>query len=466
MMARAIDMKNNNSQSDLNRRQFLRGGSFSTLMALMGGVAIKAQDKPKEEAAPTDYKTTGAPVKCGLIGCGAWGREILKTLAILPNAPVVAVCDNYGASLRRAKGSAPDAESYDDYKKLLENKDVQAVIVATPTHLHREIVLAVLQAGKHVYCEAPLAANIEDARAIAKAAQAAVKVNFQSGLQIRSDPQRLFLLQFIRSGAMGKTIKARAQWHRKQTWRSTSQDSQREKDLNWRLQRANSPGLIGELGIHQVDAAISFINGLPTSVTGFGGVLHHNDGREIPDAIQAVFEFPGHVRLSYESTIASSFDADYELYYGTDSTIMVRDNKAWMFKEVDAPLLGWEVFANKDSFYKETGISLVADASKSVRTATAATEEVDYSGTSLRHALQAFATNSNTHASDVKNFSENFDVNDTAALREYLESINKIKQPHAGYKEGFQATVAVLKANEAILKGQKLAFQKEWFELG
>ena len=98
----------------------------------------------------------------GVIGCGAWGREILTHLATLPRAEVVAVCDHYESFLNRAKNAAPKAEGYLDYEKLLENKDVQAVIVATPTHQHKEIVLAALAANKHVYCEAPLA-HIPDA---------------------------------------------------------------------------------------------------------------------------------------------------------------------------------------------------------------------------------------------------------------------------------------------------------------
>jgi predicted dehydrogenase len=231
------------------------------------------------------------------------------------------------------------------------------------------------------------------------------------------------------------------------------------------LQKGSSAGLVGEMGGHQIDAAISFINTLPVSVTGFGGVLSSSDGREVPDTVQAVFEFPNGVRLSYEATLASSFDAEYELYYGTDSAIMVRDNKAWMFKEVDAPLLGWEVYAQKDAFYKETGIALIADATKSTKAPSAEGGEAAFAESPLRHALQTFAINANAHSTAVEDFSANFDVNDTAALKEYMESINKVKQAHAGYKEGYQAAVTVIKANEAIVKGQKIVFQKEWFSL-
>ena len=89
-----------------------------------------------------------------------------------------------------------------------------------------------------------------------------------------------------------------------------------------------------------------------------------DDGRTVPDTIQALFEFPRGVHLVYHATLTSSFDNAYEMYHGNDSTIMMRDSKAWMFKEVDAPMLGWEVYARKDTFYKEQGVALVADATK------------------------------------------------------------------------------------------------------
>jgi predicted dehydrogenase len=129
----------------------------------------------------------------------------------------------------------PGAASTDDYKKILENKEVQAVIIATPSHLHRDIVLEALQAGKHVYCEAPMATTLDDTKAIAKAARDAIGQVFQPGLALRSDPQRHFLLQFIRTGAIGKNIMARSQWHKKQSWRFTSANADREKEINWRL---------------------------------------------------------------------------------------------------------------------------------------------------------------------------------------------------------------------------------------
>lgn len=451
---------------DVNRRDFLRGTSVATLMALMGGVKITAQDAAKDPAAPKGgpeaKKTVGPPVNFGVIGLGNWGREILNTLARLPNAPVVAVCDAYSVSLRRGGELTPKAQKLEDYRKLLEQPDVQAVIVATPSHLHAEVVLAALKAGKHVYCEAPLAATTEDARAIATAAKAAVKQVFQSGLQLRSEPQRRFLLPFIRSGATGNTVKARTQWHKKTSWRFTSINPDREKALNWRLSNESSPGLIGEIGIHQVDDMSVFFNARPVSVSGFGSIMLWKDGRDVPDTVQAVFEYPGGARLTCDCGLANSFDAEYEVLYGTDAAVMLRENKAWLFKEVDSPLLGWEVYARKDVFYKETGIALVADATKSTPKPEGV-EEAPYTNTPLSFALEAFINNVNEVGTAMEDFLATFGAADNKALAQHRSTLKLM--PAAGYQEGYEATVVALKANEAILKGQKVMFAKEWFDL-
>ena len=236
-------------------------------MAMMGGVELRAGDAPKPAAStepPLTKIPIGPTVKYGVIGLGARGREVLKDLALLPNAPVVAICDHYPSSLRRAgDNDAPKAERFDDYQKLLASKEVQAVVIATPTPDHREMALAALQAGKHVYCEAPLANSIEDAKAIAGAARDSVKLVFQAGLQERSHPQRQFLLPFIRAGASGETVMARAQSHRNNSWVSASSNPEHEKALNWRLHQKTSAGLMGEIGIHQIDAVSWFLKSTP-----------------------------------------------------------------------------------------------------------------------------------------------------------------------------------------------------------
>lgn len=459
-------MNRETDSTEFNRRDFIKGGSLATLMTMLGGVQMVA---PAKAQSATQDDSGRPKVKCALIGFGSWGRELAATLARVQQADLACICETYDPYIRRAKKAAPKAILEKDYRKVLDNKEIKAVLVATPSHMHREITLAALDAGKHVYCEAPLATTIEDARAIAKAGKAAVKQVFQAGLLYRSDSQRHFMLPFVRAGALGKTVLARAQWHKKQSWRFTSPNPEREQAMNWRLNDPTTIGLIGEYGIHQVDSVAWFLNALPVSVTGYGGVLFWKDGRQVPDTIQAVFEFPNGANLIYDATLANSFDSDYEMYYGSDAAVMLRDGKAWMFKEVDAPLLGWEVYANKTSFYKETGIALDANATKLAEKKKGKAGEGAGSlaatdiPTPIFSALDAFVSNANEVGAAVEDFSSGYDVNDLKALKNYLSTLKL--QPGASYQEGFEATVLAIKANEAIVKGQKIALSKELFDL-
>jgi predicted dehydrogenase len=355
----------------------------------------------------------------------------------MPQARLAAICDSYDVMLRRAERSHPDAARMGDVAELLQS-DVPAVIIATPTHQHREVALAALEAGKHVYCEAPLASSIEEAGTIARAAMRHPELVFQCGLQYRSDPQHRNIFQFIRSGAVGTPTMARAQWNTKASWRRASPSPQRESELNWRLDETVSPGLVGEVGIHQVDTAAWILRERPVAVTGFGDVVLWRDGRTVPDTIQAIFEFPSGVRMIYAATLTSSFDGAYDMFYGSDSTIMLRDSKGWMFKEVDAPLLGWEVYARKDTFYREKGIALVANATKLEAQGLDPAADDPNVETPVYYGLEAFF--------------------DNLAFGPY--------EPIASAQVGYEATVVALKANEAVMQNTRIEFEPEWFEVG
>jgi predicted dehydrogenase len=459
---------------DYNRRDFLVSGSAAALMAMLGAGcgnsappgSVQALAKTNDVAAG-DYVPPALRTKVAVIGLGSWGRELLHVLARIPHATIAAICDNYPGALRRSTEAAPDAAQTADYKTILENKEIKAVIVATPTHQHKDIVLAALKAGKHVYCEAPLANTIEDAREIALAAKAAPKQQlFQSGLQFRADPQRLFLLPFIRSGALGKFIMARAQWHKKTSWRAAAPTPERAKALNWRLYKETSLGLVGELGIHQLDQASWFLNSRPRAVTGFSSLIlwngdKDNDDRDVPDTVQAVIEYAGGVRLDYDATLANSFDGAYEIFYGSDAAVMLRDIKAWMFKEVDSPLLGWEVYASKETFYKETGISLRAGASKSAQGAEPTPEQL-FKMAPIFTALENFILNTDDMNTAIENAVTSYG-NDPETIAD--AAAKAPKRTVAGYLEGYQATVTAIKANEAAVTGKRVELPRELYEL-
>lgn len=458
--------------AEVTRREFIKDGSVailalaSTPLAGTGNAADTNAPVSGTDSA-TEYKGQSPPVSLGLIGCGPWGRELLKTASVLPNAPVVAVCDTYPAALKRAATLAPEAKQYENYRDLLADPKVEGVIVATPSHLHRDIVLDAIRAGKHVYCEAPLAADIDDARAIAKAAKESIKVNFQAGLQNRADRQVLNLATFIRTGVLGRPIKARQQYHKKQSWRAAAPTPERQKEVNWRLDHAISPGLVGEIGIHQIDLANWFFMLRPTAVTGFGSLRQWRDGRTVPDNVVAILEYPGGLFLTYEATLGNSFDAELNLFFGSDCAIMLRDRRAWMFQEIDAPQLGWEINAIKEKFYKATGVVLAAGYSKAMPNQTAKPTEVPQDPKSpLQYALEAFVINSYNHQAAIRDFTSAYDPSDTNALKEYLDEIAKTRVPAPGWAEGYEATATALKANQAIAGNQRITIEPAVFELG
>ena len=410
----------------INRRDFLKTGSIgASLLGLSRAVEIP----PDTSSLRTRPESTNN-VTIGIIGYGPRGREIRSTLSRVPNAMVAAICDSYAPMLRRAQRDDPGASRHQDYREVLDNPDIQAVVIATPTHLHKDIALEALAAGKNVYCEAPMASSIEDARAMAEAARDVSSSQiFQVGQTSRSNPQHRSVFQFIRSGAIGRPAMARMQWHSKESWLRTSPSTERIRELNWRLDPEVSLGLVGECGIHQLDVAHWVLDAIPTKVIGFGQLMGWTDGREVPDTVQAIFEFPSGMRLMFDATLTSSFDDAYEAYYGTDSTILFRDRgKAWMFKEVDAPMLGWEVYARKDKFYKETGIALLANATQLDAQNQDPTEDDPNVETPLWYALNEFM--------------------DNHAFGPF--------PPACDYQRGLEAAVVAIVANRAILAGEKM----------
>ncbi|HLV79358.1 MAG TPA: Gfo/Idh/MocA family oxidoreductase, partial [Chthonomonadaceae bacterium] len=235
------------------------------------------------------------------------------------------------------------------------------------------------------------------------------------------------------------------QWHQKTSWRRPAPPDPpgRAREVNWRLYKESSSGLPGEIGIHAFDVATWFLKALPVSVTGFGSILQWTeDGMEVPDTVQAIVEYPDNIRYLYDATLANSFDGSYDLFMGSDCAMLLRDQRAWMFKEIDSPLLGWEVYARKDKMSigddtMGTGVALVADATKLIAQGKQPKDVgTDVTKSALYQALDSF-----------------------------LDCIRSNKKPAAGPLEGYQATVIAHKVHEATLTGSKIAFQKEWFTI-
>jgi predicted dehydrogenase len=364
-------------QAGLDRRAFLGTTGGLAAAALIPEALLGAPRwRPRE------------PVRVGLAGAGRQGRAILAELAAFEGVSVSAVCDvvpeRLSSGLRRVQGAA----GFASVEELLDGAELDALIVATPTHLHLAPCLAALERGLAVYCEAPLAHTAEDCRELARAARASGKA-FQVGYQARSNPIYALARSFLRSGSLRDLVLLRAQHHKKTEWTTPGATPELERALNWRLDPEVSLGLLGEVGSHQLDAFHWFLGRYPRSVRGSGAVLAWHDGREVADTARAVLAFDGGLELAYSATIGNSYEGQYELFAGTMAAIKLVWTFGWMFKEADAPTQGWEVYANRQTFHNDEGITLIADATKLAAQGRLA-QGIGLPNTPLYYALEGF----------------------------------------------------------------------------
>lgn len=435
---------------DMTRRLFLQGSSLAAgavMVALRAEGAEGEGGKDPRLAAEEAIPPTGLAV----IGAGSWGKEILRRLAQQKHADLKHVVDISEPALRGAAKilsgaeGKPEPATSDDYRVALADKAVQAVIVATPSHLHKQIVLDALSAGKHVYCEAPLASSIDDARAIAQAAKAKEgELVFQSGLQLRAADIYEHIMKFVRTGVLDKLLGARAQYHRKESWYRTSADAGRERELNWRLYHETSGGLPAEVAIHQVDFVSWMAKTAPTSVSGYGlKRIWLEDDREIADTVGLQYHYdlgrrnPLPMKLSWDGSLGNSFEGIYEVLYGSDGTLLSKGERAWLFKESDAPTLGWEVYARQEKVADEQGIVLIAGSTKLLDLGLEPSKVGNVASDPLLNALRRF--------------------------QEAIHSDEKTSPVDAA--TGFEATVVGLKSQEAVVSGVTVEIDHELFKL-
>lgn len=408
----------------LDRREFLAASGLA-------GAAILALT-PEWSFGAT---LRNEPLNIALIGVGRHGRTLLDELAKFENAKVTALCDTVPSRLQGGLRRAQGATGYADHKELLSKAtDVSAVIIATPTHLHREIALDAIAAGKHVFIEAPLAHTAEDCAAIARAARGASKV-VHVGLYARSNPIYKLARTFFRSDAVRDLVTMRAQHNRKNSWRVPVTDPKDEKALNWRLDPEVSIGLPGELGCHQLDVFHWYTGRYPASVSGTGSIRLHNDGRTIPDTTHATYMFDDGTRLDWSATLANSYEGQYETLYGTNAAIKLAWTAAWMFKEADAPTQGWEVYANRQRFHTDEGITLIADATK------LASQGKLKEGVGLPNPPAYYA------------------------MGDFIDAIANGKPAVVSAEEGLRATVVAIMANRAIAEGKALEIGPDAFKI-
>jgi predicted dehydrogenase len=264
--------------TDLNRRLLLK----STAVSLGSSLLLKGQS-------PNDT------VRVAFIGVGNRGSFLLKHMLTVPGITVVAICDIDPQRLQAAIDAATKAgshpEAYTEFRKLLERKDVDAVVIATPVDLHKEMAIAALEVGHNVYCEKPMALDAEQCRMVTTAA-ANAKGIFQQGFQLRHDPNRAASMKFIQSGGMGKVVFLQAYRHTGDLPRETA----------WYFDRTRSGDNIIEQACHIIDLMVWAAGSHPLRAFGSGGInvfVNQPSGRTTMDNYIVIYEFPNDIRFEF-----------------------------------------------------------------------------------------------------------------------------------------------------------------------
>jgi len=317
--------------TDSTRREFIKATA-------VGAAALLAS--------PSRVLGANDRVRVGMIGVGARGQDLLKQLLEVPNAELVAIADVYSRRHDEARHLAPRIQTLNDHRRLLEMKDLDGIIVASPLHLHAHHFLDVLAAGKDLYCEKTMTWSIPEAEQCLAAASKSDRV-VQIGLQHESSGARADAKKWIKDGMLGKITQVEAwmsrnsphgqgQWVRplppdcnpqNVNWNAflngrPDRPFDANKFINWRLFWEFSGGNVTENMVHQIAWIMSALElPVPTAAYMSGGVFSEKDGREVPDTVAITLDFPNDTVITWQSTFSNSRYGLGEHILGSDGTI-------------------------------------------------------------------------------------------------------------------------------------------------
>jgi len=281
-----------------------------------------------------------------MIGVGNRGQDLLKEIMAVPNTQVVAIADVYSRRHDEAKKMAPGISTFNDHRRLLDMKDLDAVIVASPLHTHARHFIDTLAAGKDLYSEKTMTWSIPEADQCMAAAKESERV-IQIGLQWESSGTLAEAKKWVKDGIVGKvtqvnswmsrnTPHGKGQWVRGVPSDCTAQNvnwsaflngrPERPFDpfrlINWRLFWEFSGGNVTENAVHQFAWIMSALDlPLPSAAYMSGGIFSERDGREVPDTIAITLDFPNDMVVTWQSTFSNSHYGLGEHILGSDGTI-------------------------------------------------------------------------------------------------------------------------------------------------
>ncbi len=372
----------NEPDFSMNRRDFLRSAAAAGagLMVTMPAWA-KTDDRKGDE------------LRLAFIGPGEQGRNLIKQCMRIDGIRFVAIADIWPYSQLYAsnilKKYKQPVTSYTDYQEMLASeKDLDAVLIASPDWVHAEQAIACMKAGLHVYCEKEMSNTVTGCREMAQAARETGKL-LQIGHQRRSNPRYYHALKMIeKDKILGRITHFNGQWNRPKRYdlgwpkgRELDQAALEkygygtmERFRNWRWYRQYSGGPMADLGSHQLDVFNWFLKGTPKRVVANGGLDYYDD-REWYDNVMAIYDYEHGgqtVRGFYQVLNTTSHGGYYETFMGDEGSMVISEDirKGFVFREVQAKRREWEDEAKmvetmgRDAIELKIGETLGADGQK------------------------------------------------------------------------------------------------------
>jgi len=349
----------------MNRREFAK---TTALLAASAYAQTPASDR----------------VRVGLIGCGVRGSQLLATLQRVPAAECVMVADLYDGFLEHAKEMTNGAaETTKEYRRVLDRKDIDAVIVATPDHWHARIMTEAAQAGKDLYAEKPLVHKWEEAAPLMR-----VLTDTKRVVQVGSGRVGTALYrkakEIVQSGRIGKVMLVSTCWDSAggvYAWQYPIPPDASAQTIDWKRFLGQAPdrpydpkrffrwrcyweyggGIPPDLWSHHL-TAINFIldSKMPTSVSANGGIHRFKDEREVPDTMSAHYIYPEGFSVTCSTTKTNSMRDQEFQFLGTDGSLVISRNELVVYTESGEeaytyPLTAWPK-KKKEQFFVVNGM--------------------------------------------------------------------------------------------------------------
>lgn len=275
------------------------------------------------------------PLRLGVIGCGDRGQGIIRLIQSMPEQfSVIRAGDVLDYRLEQLHKYAPQVLLDKDYRRILEDKNIDAVIIATPLYLHFDMAKSALAAGKHVYLEKTMTFTIREAEELVKLAAKHPRQVLQVGHQYRYTPLYFKVRDMIEKGYLGKVTQIDCRWDRNASWRRPVPQGYTDRQINWRMYREYSGGLAAELLSHQIDFINWAFNTRPDTIMATGGVDHYKDGRETFDNIQAVLRYEKAGMIgNFGATCANAHEGYNFKIKGTKGTVSLLMDEGIYFPE-------------------------------------------------------------------------------------------------------------------------------------